>query len=51
MKLNATIAGVGITRFMKYPDKGLKELGAEAIYAAVKDAGLGMDDIDAAHVG
>jgi hypothetical protein len=27
MKLNATIAGVGITRFMKYPDKGLKERG------------------------
>ncbi len=28
MRLNATIAGVGMTRFMKYPDKGLKALGA-----------------------
>ena len=29
MKLNAMIGGVGMTRFMKYPDKGLKELGAD----------------------
>jgi acetyl-CoA acetyltransferase len=40
MRLNATIAGVGMTRFMKYPDKGLKELGGEAARAAVADAGL-----------
>jgi acetyl-CoA acetyltransferase len=51
MKLNANIAGVGMTRFMKYPDKGLKELGAEAINAAVADAGLSMDDVEAAYVG
>ena len=51
MKLNATIAGVGMTRFMKYPDKGLKELGAEAINAAVADAGIGMADVEAAYVG
>jgi acetyl-CoA acetyltransferase len=51
MKLNATIAGVGMTRFMKYPDKGLKELGAEAILAAVADAGIGMADVEAAYVG
>ena len=35
MRLNACIAGVGMTRFMKYPDKGLKELGTEA--AASRD--------------
>ena len=34
MRLNACIAGVGMTRFMKYPDKGLKELGTEAVGAA-----------------
>jgi len=51
MKLNATIAGVGMTRFMKYPDKGLKELGAEAVHAAVSDAGIGMPDVEAAYVG
>jgi len=51
MKLDATIAGVGMTRFMKYPDKGLKELGAEAIFAAVADAGIGTADVEAAYVG
>jgi acetyl-CoA acetyltransferase len=51
MRLNATIAGVGMTRFMKYPDKGLKELGTEAVRAAVADAGLELDDLEAAFVG
>jgi acetyl-CoA acetyltransferase len=51
VKLNATVAGVGMTRFMKYPDKGLKELGAEAVRAAVADAGLELADIQAAYVG
>jgi len=51
MRLKATIAGVGMTRFMKYPDKGLKELGTEAARAAVSDAGLVFDDIEAAFVG
>ena len=51
MKLNATVAGVGMTRFMKYPDKGLKELGTEAVRAAVADAGLALCDLEAAYVG
>jgi acetyl-CoA acetyltransferase len=51
MRLNAIIAGVGMTRFMKYPDKGLKELGTEAVQAAVTDAGIGLADIEAAYVG
>ncbi|MFQ5478944.1 MAG: thiolase family protein [Candidatus Binatia bacterium] len=51
MRLNAIIAGVGMTRFAKYPDKGLKELGAEAVKAAVADAGLGLADLEAAYVG
>ncbi|RMF21691.1 MAG: thiolase family protein [Deltaproteobacteria bacterium] len=51
MKLDAVIAGVGMTRFMKYPDKGLKELGAEATKAAVEDAGISLDDIEVAYVG
>ena len=51
MKLNANIAGVGMTRFMKYPDKGLKELGTEAVQAAVADAGLELSDLEAAYVG
>jgi acetyl-CoA acetyltransferase len=51
MRLNACIAGVGMTRFMKYPDKGLKELGTEAALAAIADAGLEIGDLEAAYVG
>ncbi len=51
MRLNARIAGVGMTRFMKYPDKGIKELGTEAVQKAVADAGLELADIEAAYVG
>ena len=51
MRLNACIAGVGMTRFMKYPDKGLKELGTEAARAAIADAGLEIGDLEAAYVG
>ena len=51
MKLNAIIAGVGMTRFTKHPDKGLKELGREAIEKAVADAGLTLADLQAAYVG
>jgi acetyl-CoA acetyltransferase len=51
VKLNARIAGVGMTRFMKYPDKGLKELGREAVLEAVADAGLELSDLEAAYVG
>jgi acetyl-CoA acetyltransferase len=40
-----------MTRFMKYPDKGLKELGTEAVNAAVADAGLQLSDLEAAYVG
>jgi acetyl-CoA acetyltransferase len=51
MKLNAIVAGVGMTRFAKHPDKGLKELGREAIEKAVADAGLVLADVQAAYVG
>ncbi len=51
MDLKAVIAGAGMTRFMKYPDKGMKELSAEAVHAAVADAGLTLGDLQAAYVG
>ena len=51
MRLKAIVAGVGMTRFMKYPDKGLKQLGSEAAQAAVADAGLELADLEAAYVG
>ncbi len=51
MKLNAYIAGVGMTRFGKHLDRGLKSLGAEAIQMALDDAGIEKSDIQAAWMG
>jgi len=51
MKMNAVVAGVGMTTFAKHLDTGLKALGGEAVQAAVADAGLELGDLDAAFVG
>ncbi len=51
MKLNAYIAGVGMTPFGKFLDRGLKSIGDQAIEDAIKDAGLENSDIEAAWVG
>ena len=51
MKLNATVAGVGMTPFGKHLDRTLKSLAQEAIQAALTDAGLGTKDIQAAYMG
>lgn len=51
MKMNAYIAGTGMTRFGKFLDRGLKSLAAEAIDAALRDAGLAKEDIQAAYMG
>ncbi len=51
MKMKAVIAGVGMTRFGKHMETGLKALGAEAVQAAIKDAGLEASALEAAFVG
>lgn len=51
MKLNAIIAGVGMTPFGKHRQHSLKSLAREAISAALDDAGLGPRDIQAAYMG
>ncbi|MBT4523055.1 MAG: thiolase family protein, partial [Halieaceae bacterium] len=51
MKLNAHVAGVGMTPFSKFLDRGLKSIGAEAVEAALKDAGIEKSDLQAAWVG
>ncbi len=51
MKLDAVVAGVGMTHFGRYLDTGLKALGGEAVTAALSDAGLSPGDIEAAWVG
>lgn len=51
MKMNAYIAGVGMTRFGKHLDRGMKSLGGEAIQMALDDAGLDKSEIQAAWMG
>jgi acetyl-CoA acetyltransferase len=49
--MNALVAGVGMTRFGKHMETGLKALGAEAVRLAIADAGILSTDIEAAVVG
>lgn len=51
MRFDAVVAGVGMTRFGKHTERGIKDLGAEAVVAAVADAGLGLDDVQMAFAG
>lgn len=48
MKMNAYVAGVGMTGFGRMMDRGLKSIGAEAIKAALFDAGVDKREIQAA---
>lgn len=48
MKMNAYVAGVGMTSFGRMMDRGMKSTGGEAIEAAIADAGLEKTDIQAA---
>lgn len=50
MKMNAYVAGVGMTRFGKHLETPLKALAGEAIAEAVNDAGIGYGDIQAAYM-
>jgi acetyl-CoA acetyltransferase len=51
MRFNAVIAGIGMTRFGKHMETGLKALGAEAVQAALKDADIEPPAVQAAFVG
>jgi len=51
MRMNAVVAGVGMTSFGKHVDIGLKALGAAAVQAALDDAGMIGTDLEAAYVG
>lgn len=48
MKMNAYVAGVGMTGFGRMMERGLKSIGGEAIKAAIADAGIQASDIQAA---
>lgn len=45
------VAGVAMTRFAKQPGRTLKDLTAEAVQGALKDAGRTGSDVAAAYVG
>lgn len=51
MKQKVVIAGVGVTRFGNHMKRGLKSLAAEAIGAALDDAGIGAGQLQAAYMG
>jgi acetyl-CoA acetyltransferase len=51
MKLRAVIAGVGMTKFGKRLECGLKTLGGEAVQSALADAGIDGRQLEVAYVG
>jgi acetyl-CoA acetyltransferase len=48
MKMQAYVAGIGMTRFGRMMDRGLKSIGGEAVLAALADAGVDRSDVQAA---
>jgi len=48
---DVAVVGVGMTRFGKLLDKGIKDLVREAAEEAIRDAGIEKKDIQAAYVG
>ena len=45
------IVGVGMTKFGKHPDRSSTDLGAEAVLAAIRDAGIDPRRVEAAYCG
>lgn len=50
MKQNAFVLGVGMTAFGKHMDRTLKSLTGEAVRAALADAGIGAEALEAAYM-
>ncbi len=48
---DVAVVGVGMTRFGRYPDKGIKDLVREATEIALEDSGVPKGDLEAAFVG
>lgn len=45
------IVGAGMIRFGKYPDRFIEDMGAEAALVALRHAGMGHKEIEAAFIG
>ncbi len=48
---DVAIVGAGMTRFGKYPDRGLKDISREAVEAALESAGMEKGALEVAIVG
>jgi len=48
---DVAVIGIGMTRFGKFLDKGIKDLVRESVEKAISDAGITKKDIEAAYVG
>lgn len=48
---NAAVLGVGMTKFGKFIERSLKDLGREAVENALTDVGISKEQIQAAYVG
>jgi acetyl-CoA acyltransferase len=46
-----SIIGVGMTRFGKFLERSLQDLGREAVWNAIEDANVPVKDIELAYVG
>src|ERR1700748_210074 len=51
MMRDVSVAGAGMTRFAKQPGRTLKNLTAEAVTAALKDAGQPVRDVQSWYFG
>lgn len=48
---STVVSGVGMTPFGRYPDRSIKDLAGEAVHAALRDAGVVLDDVQAVFFG
>ncbi len=48
---NVAVIGVGMTKFGKFPDRSVEDLGREACWAAIQDAGIDPREVQAAFCG
>ena len=46
---NVVVAGIGMTRFGKWLDRGVRSLAEEAVTDALKDAGIEAKDVQTAY--
>ena len=48
---DVAVVGVGMTKFGKFLERGIKDLVQEAVEKAIADAGIEKKDIEAAYMG